>query len=157
MTVVACSPAAEASRAILRETFEGPAGPSTYYIDNDPKGGLFATLDGLSAAEASRPSGRGGATIAGHAFHVGFHVEVSAAELSGDKEPRDWRRSWAVTAVDEAGWTDLRSRLRRQYEDLVRAIEAAPSESRDALATAIGAVAHAAYHLGAIRQRIAAA
>jgi hypothetical protein len=157
MAEVVSSPITEASLALLRETFEGPGGPSTYYIDNDPKAGLFATFDALSAPDASRPFGRGGASIAGHAFHVGFHLEVSSAWLRGDREPRDWSRSWTVTGVDDPGWADLQSRLRRQFEDLVRAIETVPAASGDELATTIGAIAHAAYHLGAIRQRIAAA
>jgi hypothetical protein len=157
MTSAVSSPAVEASRTLLRETFEGPAGPSTYYIDNDPKAGLFATLDGLGAEAASRAFGTGGATIAGHAFHVGFHLEMTAAWLRGDHEPRDWSRSWAVTAVDETAWADVRAGVRRRFEDLLRAIETEPSASAEDLATTIGAVAHAAYHLGAIRQRLAAA
>ena len=157
MAEVAISPIAEASLALLRETFEGPSGPSTYFIDNDPKAGFFATLDGLSAENASRPFGRGGASIAGHAFHVGFHLETSSAWLRGDREPRDWTRSWRVTAVDEPAWADLRSNLRRRFEDLVRAVETDPLADGERLATTIGAIAHAAYHLGAIRQRIAVA
>jgi hypothetical protein len=59
--------------------------------------------------------------------------------------------------VDEPGWADLRSRLRRQFEELVRVIETDPPERAEDVADVIGAIAHAAYHLGAIRQRVAAA
>jgi hypothetical protein len=155
MTSAVSSSVAEASRILLKETFEGPAGPSTYYIDNDPKAGLFATLDGLGAEAASRAFGTGGATIAGHVFHLGFHLEMSAAWLRGDRDPRDWSRSWAVKAVDEEAWVEVRAGLRRRFEELLRAVEMEPAAGGEDLATTIGAIAHAAYHLGAIRQRVA--
>ncbi len=145
-----------AALTLLRETFEGPSGPSTYFIDNNPKAGLFATIEALSAEEVSRPFGGGGASIAGHVYHIGFHLDMSSAWLRRDREPRDWSRSWTITALDEQGWADLRSRLRQQFEELVRAIETEPAARDEELATTIGAIAHAAYHLGAIRQRIAA-
>jgi len=146
-----------ASLVLLRETFEGPSGPSTYYIDNDPSAGFLATLGGLPAADASRPLGKGGATIAGHAHHAAFHLEVTAAWLRGDRAPRDWSRSWSVASVDEPAWAALREALRGRFEELARAIEAAPPAGEEAAAMMIAAVAHAAYHLGAIRQRLAAA
>ena len=157
MARVASSPVTEATVALLRETFEGPSGPSTYFIDNDPNAGFFGTIDRVSADEASRPFGRGGASIAGHAFHAGFHLDVSTAWLRGDREPRDWTQSWTVTSVDEPGWADLRTRLHRQFDAHVGAIESDPPASGEDVATAIAALAHAAYHLGAIRQRVAAA
>ncbi len=154
MTKVASSPVTEASITLLKETFEGPNGPSTSFIDNGPSAGFFATLDALGAEDASRPFGDKGATIAGHAFHAGFHLETSSAWLRSDREPRDWDRSWTVRAVDERGWSDLRRSLRRQFEDLLRAIASEPPEDAEAVASTLGAIAHAAYHLGAIRQRL---
>jgi hypothetical protein len=47
--------------------------------------------------------------------------------------------------------------LRDRFEELARAIEEEAPAGDDALATAIAAIAHAAYHLGAIRQRLAMA
>jgi len=155
MRNTASSSVTRAALTLLRETFEGPAGPSTYFIDNNPKAGLFATIEGLNAEEASQPFGGSGASIAGHVHHVGFHLDMSSAWLRGDKEPRDWSQSWTITTLDEQGWADLRSRLRHQFEDLLRAIESEPTTRDEELATAIGAIAHAAYHLGAIRQRLA--
>jgi len=142
---------------LLRETFEGPSGPSTYYIDNDPSAGFLATLGGLSAAQASKPFGKGGASIAGHAHHAAFHLEMSGAWLQGDRAPRDWSRSWSVSTVDEPAWAALRETLRDRFEDLARAIEEEAPAGDERLATTIAAIAHAAYHLGAIRQRLAMA
>ena len=115
-----------ATTTLLRETFEGPAGPSTYFIDNDKKAGFFAVLDTLSAAEASRPMRPGGPTVAGHAHHAGFHLDMSSAWLRGDRESRDWDLSWQVKTVDEPAWAALRRRLRQQYASLLEAIEKEP-------------------------------
>jgi hypothetical protein len=145
-----------ATATLLREAFEGPAGPSTYFIDNDKGSGFFAVLDALSAAEASRPMRPGGPTVAGHAHHAGFHLDMSSAWLRGDREPRDWDVSWQVKTVDESAWAALRRRLRQQYAALLDAIEKEPSANGVELATTIGAIAHAAYHLGAVRQSISA-
>ena len=142
---------------LLRETFEGPSGPSTYYIDNDPSAGFLATLGGLSAAQASKPFGKGGASIAGHAHHAAFHLEMSGAWHPGARAPRDWSRSWSVSTVDEPAWAALRETLRDRFEDLARAIEVEAPAGDERLATTIAAIAHAAYHLGAIRQRLAMA
>ena len=100
MTTATSTPTIHATLTLLRETFEGPSGSSTYYIDNDPSAGFLATLGGLSAAAASKPFGKGAATIAGHAHHAAFHLETSSAWLRGDREPRDWSRSWSVSAVN---------------------------------------------------------
>jgi len=144
-----------ATTTLLRETFEGSNGPSTYFIDSDKKSGFFAVLDALSAAEASRPMRPGGPTVAGHAHHAGFHLDMSSAWMRGDREPRDWNESWSVKSVDEPAWAALRRNLRKQYASLLEAIEKEPSANGIELATTIGAIAHAAYHLGAIRQSIA--
>src|SRR5262245_59151236 len=144
-----------ATATLLRETFEGPTGPTTYFIDNDKKAGFFAVLNALSAAEASRPMRPGGPTVAGHAHHAGFHLDMSSAWLRGDREPRDWNESWSVKTVDEPAWAALRRRLREQYAALLDAIEKEPSANGVELTTTIAAIAHAAYHLGSIRQSLA--
>jgi hypothetical protein len=151
------SAVAGALTTLLRETFEGPSGPSTYYIDNDPRAGLLPAIDALTPSEASAAASPGAPSIAGHVHHIAFHVEMSSAWFRGDQADRDWAESWTVREVDAKEWDRVRRHVRARYEDLIRAIEAEPSARAEALATSIGAVAHAAYHLGAIRQRIAAA
>lgn len=65
---------------ILREAVEGgQPGQGTAFLDGtkaDGTGnhGLLATLDALSAAQASRDVH--GATVAGQARHTAFHMEV---------------------------------------------------------------------------------
>jgi hypothetical protein len=58
--------------------------------------------------------------------------------------------------VNDVGWERVRRDLRRSYRDLARVIAEEPAATSESLETSIGAIAHAAYHLGAIQQRIAA-
>jgi hypothetical protein len=57
--------------------------------------------------------------------------------------------------VDDAAWASLQEQLRRGYEDLRQAIPAHAASRVEAMGGAIGAIAHVAYHLGAIRQKVA--
>jgi hypothetical protein len=45
---------------LLKEAFEGPPGPWSYFTDRSPGAGLFGTIDRLNAAAASRTSRAGG-------------------------------------------------------------------------------------------------
>ena len=140
---------------MLVEAFEGPPGPWTYFTDASPGTGLFATIHGLSAGQASERGGPGHTTIAGHIHHVSASLVLSTRGLRGEQTSRDRGRSWTVTTVDDAGWAELQAQLRREYDSLFVAVETHAVWDEDALGVAIGAIAHAAYHLGAIRQRLA--
>ena len=107
----------------------------------------------MSAAQASIEDGPGGMTIAGHVHHLCSSLALSTSALRGEPTSRDRSRSWTVAALDEARWDELRARLRREGEALFLAVETRSVWDDDALGTAIGAIAHTAYHLGAIRQR----
>ncbi|PYO13018.1 MAG: hypothetical protein DMD31_15045 [Gemmatimonadetes bacterium] len=140
---------------MLVEAFEGPRGPWTYFTDASPGTGLFATIRGLSAVQVSERGGPGRSTIAGHIHHVSSSLVLSTRALRGEQASRDRARSWTVTTVDQAGWAELQARLRREYESLFVAVEGHTVWDEDALGVVLGAIAHAAYHLGAIRQRLA--
>ena len=142
---------------MLREALEGPPGPWTYFTDTSSGTGVFGTIGGLSAAAASLPGGPGGTTIAGHVHHLSSSVALSTKGLRGEPTSRDRSRSWTVSVVDDAAWAALRTRLREEYDRLVVAVEMHARWDEDALGVALGAVAHTAYHLGAIRQRLAPA
>jgi len=139
---------------MLREAFEGPPGPWTYFTDTSSGTGVFGPIGGLGAPAASRPGGPGGTTIAGHVHHLTSSVALSTKGLRGEPTSRDRSRSWTVSVVDEAAWATLRTRLREEYDRLVVAVEMHARWDEDALGVAIGALAHTAYHLGAIRQRL---
>lgn len=140
---------------VLREAVDGPSGPWTHFIDNRPGAGLIGALEGLTPEQASRLLG--GSSVAAHVHHLAFAMDVSAASLAGDNEPRDWNRSWTVSKVNDATWNALLGRLRHEYANLIAAIETHASTNEDALGAAIGAIAHVAYHLGAVRQKLATA
>lgn len=139
---------------MLREAFEGPPGPWTYFTDTAPGTGVFATIGGLTAAQASTVAGPGRTTIAGHVHHLSSSLALSTQGLRGESPTRDRSRSWTVSTVDEAEWALVRARLRDEYERLLVAVETRALWDEDALGVAMGAIAHTAYHLGAIRQRL---
>jgi len=138
----------------LRETLEGPTQSWSYFTDSRPDAALFGALATLSAADASRPMA--GTTIAAHAHHVAFGMADATRCIDGDLTPQDWAESWRVTSVDEPAWARLQERLLSEYARLRDAIASRALASEDALASALGAIAHLAYHLGAIQQKRAA-
>lgn len=138
--------------AVLREAFDGPPTPWSYFTDHGADAGLLGTLAKVSAAEASRPVA--GTTIAAHVHHIVFGLEASSAWIRGDRNQRNWKDSWSVSAVDDATWTKMLDQLRSGYDDLKQAIEAFAPSSAEAAGGSIGAVAHLAYHLGAIKQKV---
>lgn len=141
---------------VLREAFEGPPGPWSYFTDKSPGAGVFGTIGRLSAAEASRHVGPGGSTIAGHVEHLCSSLAISTRWIRGQLTTAERARTWTVRAVDDAGWADLQARLRREYDALTVTVLTQAVWDEEALGGAIGAIAHTAYHLGAIRQRLAA-
>lgn len=138
--------------AVLREGFMG-ADKWSYFVDHGTEAGLLQFLPKLSAEEASRSWG--GTSIAAHVYHVIFGLEATTAWISGDRTRRDWPSSWRVSTVDEEAWQSMVDDLRSGYETLRQAIETQSSGSVEAMGGAISGIAHVAYHLGAIRQKLA--
>ncbi|AIZ46060.1 hypothetical protein QR90_14755 [Deinococcus radiopugnans] len=144
---------------ILTEAVEGGApGQGTAFLDGtaaDGSGnnGLLATLDRLSAEQASQDIH--GTSIAGHARHSAFHMEVMVRwERDGDRGPFDWKGSFEPAQVDDGQWDELRVRLRAAYDALCAFVrtQQETEATGDMAGGLTGAVAHVAYHLGAIRQ-----
>jgi hypothetical protein len=139
---------------LLREAFAGPPGPWTYFTDNRPGVGFLSTIQGLTAAEASLALEPGGATIAGHVDHVRASLAGSTELITRKRSSRDRTGTWTVTQVTDKEWQGLHAALRAQYEISLQTIQSRMDWDEDALGAAAGAVAHAAYHLGAVRQRL---
>jgi hypothetical protein len=139
---------------VLREAFEGPPGPWSYFTDKDSLAGVFGTIDRLSSVEASRRIGSSATTIAGHVQHLVSSLAISIRWVRGELVARDRDQSWTAGELDDAGWSALRASLRREYASLVTAIQSQGNWNEDAIGGAIGSIAHVAYHLGAIRQRL---
>jgi hypothetical protein len=157
---------------LLDETWRGgranglPEG-HTYYSYDDQ--GLEQSLAGLDAARALQPVGA--TCIAQQAQHIAFGARVFAAWLAGgDARDNDWEGSWrlpaplaaaADAAVDdriglEAAWAALQADLWEALAELRQAIADHALDSNRRLTQAHGAVAHAVYHLGAIRSKLTA-
>lgn len=139
--------------AVLREALEGPPQRWSYFTDNSPDAGVFGTLAPLGAADASRPVA--GTSVAAHVHHVAWAMEATSAWIRGDRSRRNWKESWSVSAVDDAAWKRLLEELRRRYEELQQTIQAHALDGEEAFGGTVGAIAHVAYHLGAIRQKVA--
>ena len=137
---------------VLSEAFEGPQETWSYFTDSGRDGGLFGTLERLDAEVASRVLGR--TSIAAHVNHVTFGLHASARWIEGDRTTHKWDESWSVSSVDGEEGMRAKERLRTAYRDIRRAVEIFAMESEEAMAGAVGALAHAAYHLGAIRQKV---
>lgn len=138
--------------AVLGEAFEGPKERWSYFTDTGADAGMFATIGKLTAEEATRVLGE--TSIAAHVNHVLFGLEASAAWIQGNRTTRDWKGSWRVSSIEEADWKRLLERLRAGYQTLRRAIPMYAATTPEAMGGAVGALAHAAYHLGAIRQKV---
>lgn len=142
---------------VLREAVEGGRpGEGTAFLDNtkaDESGnsGLLAALDGLTAEQASTPTLLG-TSVAAHAAHTAYHLEVSVRWAKGDRGPFDWKGSFEPRAVDEEGWRALRAKVRAAYEGMVGLAQNTSHWDPDAAGGLAAALAHVAYHLGAIRQ-----
>lgn len=138
--------------SILREGMEGSPHPWSYFTDPGPEASLLSVLDQLTPEQASQP--RGGTSIVAQVHHVAFAMEASAAWIRSERTAFDWPQSWSVSQADSLQWAQLLSRLRVAFAELSQTIESSPLESAEEVGGAIGAVAHLAYHLGVIRQKV---
>lgn len=136
--------------AVLREGIEGGQEWSSF---TDKGASLLDVLGKLSASDASRAVG--GSSIAAHAHHLAFSLKACAAWISGDRSAPDWNESWRVASVDDKAWSSLIERLRTEHQDVRTVIEEHGTTSAEAFGGSVGAIAHVAYHLGAIRQKAA--
>lgn len=135
-----------------RELLEGiPEGEPTWITSGGPGGGLYGTLEVLTAAQASQSFG--GASIVAHTEHVRWAIAMVNGYFRGVTPRAEWSESWRVSQLNDAGWRDLRDRLREEGTTLLRNIETSHRwDDEAAINGALASLAHTAYHLGAIRQ-----
>ncbi len=138
---------------VMEEAFEGPRERWSYFTDTYKDAGLFGSLAKLDAAAASRVLGR--TSIAAHVHHVIFGLNASARWVEGDRTTHTGGESWSVSSVDEPAWTRMREELRAAYGDMEKSIQLYAAVSEESMGGVLGALAHVAYHLGAIRQKVA--
>ncbi len=138
--------------AVLQEAFEGTNRGWSYFTDGPPAG-FVGSLESLSAEEASQPVA--GSSVAAHVYHVNFAMDAYRDWIRGDRTRRDWAESWRVQTVDAEGWQRLLQDMRRAHLELREAIQVGATSSEEAFGAAVASVAHCAYHLGAVRQKLA--
>jgi hypothetical protein len=143
---------------LLQEIFDGPPGNEAYLVNpGDP--GLLRQLDTISAEAASARPMPGKTTIASHVDHVHYGFSLMNRWAAGESNPfgdADWNASWQRTSVTEEQWRALRDKLRQEAEAWRKVVATRTNWDDVAAAGALSSAAHTAYHLGAIRQILAA-
>lgn len=139
---------------LFSELTEGaPAGGQNFML-NSGDAGLLASLDRLTAADASR-SVQGGATIAAHTQHVRYGLTLMNAWAAHGGNPfadATWDEAWKVGMVDDAQWDEIRAGLREESRRWLATLGTPREVHRIEYAGMISSIAHLAYHLGAMRQ-----
>jgi hypothetical protein len=144
-------------KGLLSEAYEGvDPGKPVWFSDSGEHSGMFRTLERVSAETASKPLLEGGTTIAAHAEHLRWSLALTNAFARGEAPAKmDWAESWTVKNVDSSAWEDLKTRLQAEYQTVVTHMPPQPDLSNPMFVTsAVAMVAHAAYHLSAMRQML---
>ena len=148
----------QALSKLLVEIFDGPPASEAYVLNpRDP--GLLNQLDQLSAETVSMRPMPGTTTIAAHVDHVHYGLSLLNRWAAGEANPwadADWDASWRRNVVNDGQWRTLRDDLRRQAAAWQKHAAARTDWDDLAAAGALASAAHTAYHLGAIRQILAA-
>lgn len=135
----------------FRELLEGmPVGQPTWVTSEGPEGGIYGTLDALTAEQASQDAG--GITAAAHAEHLRWALQLVNDYFDGKEPTANWSASWSVTEVDDEEWDELRAKVRATGERLLANVSASQRWSDEmSLNGALASYGHTAYHLGALR------
>jgi len=143
---------------LLVEIFDGASEGSAFILNpGDP--GLLRQLDGIDAAAASKRPMAGTTTVAAHADHVHYGLSLLNRWIAGEANPwatADWTASWKRTAVTPEEWRALREKLKGAARDWQKGVAARTEWDDISSAGALASASHTAYHLGAIRQILAA-
>ena len=143
---------------LLIEIFEGPPGNEAYLLNpGDP--GLLRQLESIDAHAASTRPSPGKTTIAAHVDHVHYGLMLLNRWAAGEKDPwagADWNLSWQRSSVTGEQWQTLRDNLRREAEAWRKVVTTRTAWDDVSAAGSLSSAAHTAYHLGAIRQILAA-
>ena len=140
---------------LLTEAYPGPPDHrSTWFIDNEPDSGILGVLRDVTAEEASKSvdgTGNPGTTIAAHTEHLHWSLANMNQAMSGG-EFGNWRESWDLAQANAAQWDRLRSELQKEFELLCSGLRNQTEIDPQYLTGGLALAAHAAYHLGVVRQ-----
>ena len=138
---------------LLAETLGVADTPHGRILDNG-QSGLLGTINTLSAEVASAAPTPDQATIASHCGHILFLLQYFAAYERGETPEANWAGSWAIRTVDDAAWLALRQELQTTYDNLMERLKVRDTWPEAAVAASMMLLAHCAYHVGEIRQRL---
>jgi uncharacterized damage-inducible protein DinB len=145
---------------MYRETFEGAVKPNWHWIVSGPaEASVLGSLAALSAEDAYASPAPGRPSVAAHAAHLKYTLELTLKRLRGENPAAEWERSFDAGAPSAAAWEQLQQELRAAYDGVLAFFDQYRSKpiadwqpiQVAGLAAMIG---HNAYHLGAIRQVI---
>jgi hypothetical protein len=140
--------------SLYDETFEN-RNQNSAYLDKNTS--LFATLETVSAQEASIPVGGKCASLAAQVTHVIFYLELSEKYfLKREIGKVDWGEIWrTVEKISPDDWETLKKKLRETVARINGLFQKAESwDDEDMIGAAMAMVVHSAYHLGEIRQAL---
>ena len=127
--------------------------PSGYFLDTG-QSGLMGTINALDARTACAARTRDDPSIAAHCGHILYLFRFYAAFERGETPAADWPGSWKTPDLDDAGWDTLRHELQTEYETLVDWLQKREAWPDQALGASMMLLAHCAYHVGEIKQRL---
>jgi len=137
---------------LFRETFQGvaPGNSGTWFVQG--KEAIFNSIGSLSSEEASRRVVGQPYSIGAHTVHLLYYLEHFNGHLRGENPKADWEGSWKRQEFSHVEWEEVARELQLAYAftfDFYSG-ETMPEDQGQIIAT-IANIAHAAYHLGAIR------
>lgn len=127
-----------------------PTGAALFVLDRHT--GWRATLASLSADQASATPLAGATSIAAHAAHAAYFLEVFEDVILNRHRAQDWPGSFRPAVVDEAAWAATQARLFAVAERVQALVRGNPAWQAEHVRGALVNLAHLAYHLGAVRQ-----
>ena len=143
---------------MYRETFEGEVKPGWCWIVSGPAdASVLGSLDSLNVDQANSEPKPGRKSIAGHAAHLRYTLDLTLKRLNGENPTPDWKSSFDAGTKSLAAWEQLKKDLRTAYDGVLafydRLRDKPINEWVPIHAVGLSAmIGHNAYHLGAIRQ-----
>jgi hypothetical protein len=143
---------------MYRETFEGEVKPNWCWIVSGPaEASVLGSLAGLTVERAFATSDGRQKSIAAHAAHLRYTLDLMLRRLRGENPPADWQSSFEVGEPSSSAWKQIQDDLRTAYDGVLAFFDQQRNKPITewqpmqvvGLAAMIG---HNAYHLGAIRQ-----